>query len=120
MSASTSERPRERSTLSGEVGQALPLVVLLVVAAAVAAVLVARVGVAADERTRARTAADAAALAGAAEGREAAAEVAAANGAELVSFGSEGDEVTVVVRLGRARAASRARREVVATDDGLP
>ncbi len=119
MTANTKGLVPESSPRSAEEGQALPLVVLLVVLAAAAAVLVAQVGLAVDERARARTAADATALAGAAEGRDAAAEVARANGAELVSFRSEDGEVTVVVRMGRARAGARARREPMTVGPGV-
>lgn len=73
----------------------------------------AQVGRVLDEAARARTAADAAALAGAAEGRAAAVEMAAANGAELVSFEQTGDQVTVAVRAGRL--VRRARAEATVT-----
>ncbi len=63
------------------------------------------------ERTRAQTAADAAALAGAARGRAAAASLAAANDGELERYAADGAEVEVTVRVGDARATSRARRE---------
>lgn len=72
----------------------------------------AEVGRVLDEAARARTAADAAALAGAAAGREAAVEMAAANGAELVSFEQTGDRVTVAVRTGRVVRRARAEASV--------
>jgi Flp pilus assembly protein TadG len=63
------------------------------------------------DRTRAQTAADAAALAGAADGRDAAERVAGANGGEVEVYAARGAEVEVTVRVGEARATSRARRE---------
>lgn len=62
------------------------------------------------ERTRAQTAADAAALVSLDGGRTSAEELAARHGAELVSWvrGPADGEVTVVVRLGGARATARA------------
>lgn len=92
----------------GDGGQALPLVVLLVLALLAGAVVLAEVGLALEERARARTAADAAALAGAAAGEDAAGELAAANGGVLEEFRREGPEVEVTVRVGRARAVARA------------
>jgi Tfp pilus assembly protein PilV len=64
-----------------------------------------------QERAAARTAADAVALAGAAGGEAAARAVAEANGAEVISWRSEGLDVWVVVVLGDARAEAKARRE---------
>ena len=62
------------------------------------------------ERTRAQTAADAAALVSLDGGRPSAEVLAARHGAELVSWvrGPADGEVTVVVRLGGARATARA------------
>lgn len=57
---------------------------------------------------RARTAADAAALAGVLEGRAAASTIAAANGAVLVSWSVDGDEVFVTVEIDGRRATARA------------
>lgn len=57
---------------------------------------------------RARAAADAAALAGVIDGRAAAVAVAAANGATLVEWRVEGDEVTVVVTVDESSATARA------------
>ena len=59
-------------------------------------------------RQRAGVAADAAALAGTTGGRSAAARLAALNGGELLSFVEDGDDVTVVVVVGRHRATARA------------
>jgi hypothetical protein len=89
-------------------GQALPLLVALLVLACALAVVVVDLGAAAVQRARARTAADAAALAGAAEGEHAARAVAADNDAELVSFRADGDVVEVLVRRGRATARATA------------
>jgi hypothetical protein len=84
------------------------LAALLAVAAAVALVL-AQLGAAAVHRARARTAADAAALAGAAEGEDAADRLADANGAEVLGFSRDGDEVVVEVRVGDVTAWASAR-----------
>jgi Flp pilus assembly protein TadG len=62
-------------------------------------------------RAKAQTAADAAALAGAAAGRVAAEEIAGDNRGRLESFAVQDGEVEVTVRVGDARATSRARRE---------
>jgi len=97
----------------GAHGQVLPLFVVVVLAAAGAIIIVARLGEAATARARARTAADAAALAGAADGRDAAETLAEANGARLLSFEADGDEVEVAVELAGTRATARARREPV-------
>jgi hypothetical protein len=61
------------------------------------------------DRARARTAADAAALAGAVEGEQAARDLAGANGATLVAFERDGDEVVVQVEVGEVDAYARAR-----------
>jgi hypothetical protein len=95
----------------GERGQAVPIVLGLLVVAIVVALALLPLVQAAQERTAARNAADAAALAGAAEGESAAREVASANGAELVRWRARGADVWVVVRLGDAHAQAKARRE---------
>jgi len=64
-----------------------------------------------DERARAQSAADAAALAGAARGRDAANAMAVENHGALESFASSDGQAEVTVRVGGARATSRARRE---------
>ena len=104
---------------SPERGQALPLVVAVLVVAAVVALVVADLGVAAVHGAQARTAADAAALAGAAGGEAAARAVAADNGAELVSFKAQGRVVEVVVRHGPATGPSRGRGDPSRSPDGL-
>jgi hypothetical protein len=95
----------------GERGQVVPLAVALVAVAVVVLLALVPLAHAAQQRTAARAAADAAALAGAAEGEESAREVAAANGAEVVSWRAEGRDVWVVVTLGDARAEAKARRD---------
>lgn len=91
-------------------GSILPLMALAIVMAGGGAFLLARMGHAAVTRAQAQTAADAAALAGAAEGQEAARAVAAANGAELLSYRVVGADARVVVRVGPSRASARATR----------
>ena len=93
---------------SGDRGQAVPLVIAVVVVAAVGVVAMGRLAEGAVDAARARTAADAAALAGATDGRSAAAAVASDNGGVLVGFASTGDDVLVEVRVGRATARARA------------
>lgn len=94
-----------------EDGQAVPLVVAVVAVAVVVLLALVPLARASHQRTAAQTAADAAALAGAAEGEAAARAMAAANGAALVSWRSEGPEVWVVVVVGDARGAAKARRD---------
>lgn len=92
-------------------GQATPLVCVAVALAAVLILALATYGGLVVDAARARAAADAAALAGAADGHEAATRLAVANGGQLESFGLEGLDVVVTVRVGRARESARARRE---------
>ncbi len=94
-----------------EAGQAMPLMLAVIAVAVVVLLALVPLARAGQERAAARTAADAAALAGAAEGEAAAREVAAANGAELVSWRAEGLEVWVQVQLGDASAEAKARRD---------
>lgn len=95
-----------------DAGQAAPLVMGVLAVAVAVAVLLALVPLAraASERGKARAAADAAALAGAAAGEEAAREIAAANGAELISWRAAGTVVWVAVSVGDAHAVAKARR----------
>jgi hypothetical protein len=97
-------------------GQAVPIAVAFVAIIAIAALALADLGRAAVERSQARTAADAAALAGAAAppgvAEREARSIAEANGAALIGFDRRGMEATVHVRLGRATATARARREI--------
>lgn len=94
----------------GDEGQVLPL--LAGVLALLATVLIGMValGNMVGERAQAQTAADAAALAGAARGRPAATAMAHENRGELESFAARDGEVEVTVRVGDARATSRASR----------
>ena len=90
-------------------GSVLVLVVCVTVAftAAVGAGLAALARDLVDA-SRARAAADAAALAAVDGGRAAAARLAGANGATLVSWAENGDDVVVEVRVGDALARARA------------
>ena len=92
-------------------GQAPPLVLGLVALAVLVALAIGPLAELANDRARARTAADAAALAGAADGEATAREVASANGGRLVLWRSEGAEVWVGVKVGRATAAAKAHRD---------
>lgn len=96
---------------SGESGQAVPLVLAVLVVAAVVALALVPLIHAAQDRAAAQTAADAAALAGAAEGEAAAREIAAANGGNVVAWRADGADVWVVVALGEARAEAKAHRD---------
>ncbi|CAA9234341.1 MAG: hypothetical protein AVDCRST_MAG50-1345 [uncultured Acidimicrobiales bacterium] len=87
----------------------MPLLVLVVLVACLTVLGIARIGAVAVSRAEARTAADAAALAGASAGRVEADNAAIANGARLVDFTQDGDEVEVEVRNDRATARARAR-----------
>lgn len=102
-----------------ERGSILPLVALLIVMVGGLCLGLGRLGGDAVEAAQARTAADAAALAGAAEGEAAAREVAADNGADLLSFTSEGPEVQVRARVGEAEAVARAVRGAAAEPEPL-
>lgn len=106
--------------VSGERGQAVPLVVAVLVPVLIALAIVARVATGADDAARARTAADAAALAGAADGRAAAERFAAANGGMLVGFTTHGSTVEVEVQVGHARARARAEAIMGWPDGALP
>lgn len=79
---------------------------------AMSAVALATLGRNMTERTRAQSAADAAALAGVVQGRSTGEEIAARHGASVVSWttsiAADGQEITVVVRLGDATATARA------------
>jgi hypothetical protein len=99
-------------------GQATVLVVGALALVAVMVLGLAHAGRAVTDRAQARTAADAAALAGAADGEDAARSLASANGAELVAYLREGDEVIVKVSVDGAVAHGRARRTVVAIGSG--
>jgi hypothetical protein len=89
-------------------GQAVVLLLAVVVMAAVSVVAVGLFSQRIVDRGRAQTAADAAALAATEGGRAAALRLAAGNGAVLVGYAEAGDVVTVVVELNGARATARA------------
>jgi outer membrane lipoprotein SlyB len=93
-------------------GQATPLWAVVLVLAGLLLVPTGMLVRATVERAEARSAADAAALAGALEGEGAARSVAAANGAELISYEARGDLVEVTVVVGDRRATARAERNV--------
>lgn len=107
-----------------ERGQATLLALCAVVVAALTTVLVARVVVVVADQARAQHAADAAALAGVTGGPTAAESIAAANGADLVTFvsdvGTSGGtiRVTVVVRRGDRTARASAEGDPRTTRSG--
>ena len=94
----------------GEGGQAMPLMLAVIVLAVVVLLALVPFVHGARDRAAARSAADAAALAGAAEGEAAAREVAAANGATLLEWKAAGTDVWVAVSFEDARAVAKARR----------
>jgi predicted MarR family transcription regulator len=89
-------------------GQAVVLLLAVVVTAALAVVGVGQFSTRIVHRGRAQTAADAAVLAATIGGRSAAARLAASNGAVLVNYTEAGQEVTVVVEVDGERATARA------------
>jgi hypothetical protein len=91
---------------AGQVGIALGLLIAVIVT--VGALLLGTLGGVVNDRARARTAADATALAAVTGGATAAAEVARANDGELERYADLGVAVEATVRVGRARATSRA------------
>jgi hypothetical protein len=98
-----------RGLAAADSGQVIPLAAALMVLVIAALVALVPAAEALADRARASTAADAAALAGAAEGEDAARALAGANGAELIEFRQEGEEVLVRVRVGSVEASARAR-----------
>lgn len=96
-----------------ERGQAVPIVLLVLVFACAVCLAVARLGSLLAQREHVRHAADAVALAGAIDGEDGARNIAAANGVTLVSFTADGDQVAVVARAGRFSALARAERVIV-------
>jgi len=89
-------------------GQAVVLLLTVVVMAALSVVAVGLFSQRIVDRGRAQTAADAAALAATEGGRAAAQRLAASNGAVLVGYTEAGDVVTVVVELDGERVTARA------------
>jgi hypothetical protein len=94
-----------------ERGQVVPLVAAFVVFVAFALIALAHLGGGAVDRAEAKRAADIAALAGAADGPAAAADYARRNGATLRNYKESGDDVSVTVDYGDARATSKAHRD---------
>ena len=92
----------------GERGQAMPLLLVVVVMAALAVVAVGQFGQRLVDRGRAQIAADAAALAATTGGRQAATRLAAGNGAVLTSYLEAVGAVTVVVQVDGQQATARA------------
>ncbi len=104
-----------------ESGQTVALVALIVAVVAGATVLVGMYGGLVVDRTRAKDAADAAALAGAVDGEPGARSLAEANRGTLEHFRQIDERtVEVTVRVGRARATSRAEPITVAVRAGVP
>ncbi|MBM17084.1 MAG: hypothetical protein CL516_05410 [Actinobacteria bacterium] len=93
---------------TGDFGQILPLVLVMVAFGAAMALLVAELGLIAVDRARARSAAALAAATERGDGCTVAREFAVANGVHLESLEHAGGEVLVVVSVGRARATARA------------
>ncbi len=108
-----SDPARNRTSPAGQRGQAAPLALVAILFAALLAVGVIRVGAAAGRGASAQASADAAALAGAAGGEEAAIEVAGANGARILAFVQDGDDVRITVERRGAMASARARWQPV-------
>lgn len=94
-----------------DIGQAAPLLALVMIVAAVGMLLIGRVATTAGERARARNAADAAALAGASGTEADARSLAEVNGGVLVRFVRVERVVEVTVRVGGSHASARATRE---------
>ena len=89
-------------------GQAVVLLLAVVVFAVLSLVAVGLFGRRVVDRGRAQTAADAAALAATIGGRPAAERLASSNGGRLISYGESDDVVVVVVDVGGERATARA------------
>lgn len=98
-----------RSRPGHQRGQAAPIVAVFLLVVGLLGVGLVHVAAAAAVRARVEAAADATALAGAADGRSAAERVATANGARLVGYREEADDVVVQVERRGARATARAR-----------
>lgn len=103
MNSPTTRNGRDR-------GQAIVLVLAVVVIAVVCAVAMGRFSARLVDKQHAQLAADAAALAGVANGREAAERLAIANDGVLTVFQIDGEEVLVEVRVGDESAQARATR----------
>jgi hypothetical protein len=99
---STGDDPKE------DRGQAVILLLAVVVMAALSVVAVGLFSGRIVDRGQAQTAADASALAATSGGRSAAQRLAAANGARLIGYTEVDDAVTVVVEVDGERATARA------------
>ena len=97
------DKRNERGAVTVVVGAAIVIVTYLVLQET-------KLSVAAADRARAQTAADAAALGGVVDGEEAAADLALSNGATLLTFVDDGDQVQVQVGFNGAVATARAER----------
>ncbi|MGZ4699845.1 MAG: pilus assembly protein TadG-related protein [Ilumatobacteraceae bacterium] len=89
-------------------GQAVVLLLAVVVMAALSVIAIGRLGSRVIDRGRAQTAADAAALAATSGGQPAAERLASRNGGRLISYEVSGDSVVVVVDVAGERAVARA------------
>lgn len=98
------------NTYQRDRGQAIVLVLAVVVVTVVCALAVARFSTRVVDSQQAQLAADAAALAGVVGGRDAAERLAKSNDGELTSFVITGEEVLVEVRVGDETAQARATR----------
>lgn len=98
------------SARRGEAGQAVVLVLVVVVFAVLSAVAVGRFAARVHTVEQAQVAADAAALAGVIGGESAAAALARRNGGVLRAFRVEGDDVLVTVSVDDVSAMARASR----------
>ncbi len=91
-------------------GQAIVLLLAVVVIAVVCAVAMGHFGARLVDKQQAQLAADAAALAGVIGGRDAAERLAVANNGVLTDFVASGAEVMVAVQVGDESAQARATR----------
>ncbi len=104
--------------IRGDSGQALPLLLVVLLVGVGAMVVLGRLGLRAMEAAQARTAADAAALAGAAEGTPGAEALARANGSATVDVQGGVGDATVTVRVGGVDARARAQAPPPRTGSG--
>lgn len=95
-------------SVGGDRGQAVALLLAVVVMTAMSVVAIGDFSGRVLDRGRAQTAADAAALAATIGGMPAAQRLASSNGGRLISYSETGDAVVVVVDVGGERATARA------------
>lgn len=107
MSSRSGSQPTDGAN-GGARGQALPLMVFVMLLCCLLFWQVARLGSDAVVRTRLQAAADACALGAASAGRREAEHLAALNGVVLVGYQQEQDSVQVVVGSGRWQATATA------------